>query len=218
MPSKTDNRRTKRTTKRETLGTTHRSARPAANPAANPAGPGRAQSGSAPTGRWLPAAVLCAVLTSASGLTGCASALPARTLSPGVSLRADVIASQGTPTRVWPEADGGSTLEYATQPFGTTCFMFRLDARGVVLEFHDALQPGARWRVQAGMTSEQVSRMLGRERRRESYAFSGEEVWDWNVTPESAGDGLRFNVHFVAGQVARTSQSMVLGGKGERRH
>jgi hypothetical protein len=187
-------------------------------PAASPASPGRTQTGAAHPGRWLLAAVQAAVLAASLGLTGCASVLPGRVLSPGVSQRAEVIASQGTPTRVWPEADGGSTLEYATQPFGTTCFMFRLDARGVVLEFHDALQPGARWSVQPGMTTEQVSRILGRERRRESYAWSGEEVWDWNVAPESAGDGLRFNVHFVSGQVARTSQSMVLGGKGERRH
>ena len=152
-----------------------------------------------------------------AALGGCAHGLPERALKAGVSRRADVVASQGEPTRTWPEADGGSTLEYATQPFGDSCYLFRLDASGGLVEFHNALQPAWRFQVSPGMGPEQVSRLLGRERRREFFALSGEEVWDWNVPPDTGGDLLRFNVHFKDGQVLRTSQSLVLRSKGERR-
>ena len=156
-------------------------------------------------------------LAGAALLVGCAHGLPEQSLRVGISQRADVIASQGQPRHVWPEADGGSTLEYTTQPFGTSCYMFRLNARGELVEFHDALLPRTRNQVAVGMTPEQVVRLLGHERRRESYAFSGEDVWDWTVEPDGLGDGLRFNVHFKDGLVVRTSQSLVLRSKGERR-
>ncbi len=51
-------------------------------------------------------------------LVSCGHVLPRHTLTAGTSQRGDGIASQGAPSRLWPEADGGSTLEYSTQPFG----------------------------------------------------------------------------------------------------
>lgn len=69
--------------------------------------------------------------------------------------------------------------------------------------------PAERARVEPGMTPEQVSRLLGTERSRVFYRHSGEEVWDWNIVPDTPGYGMRFNVHFKDGVVLRTSQSMV---------
>jgi hypothetical protein len=143
--------------------------------------------------------------------------VPDLVLRPGASTQAEVVASQGTPTRIWPEADGSRTLEYATQPFGSSCYMFRIAPDGRLLGFHDALRAPTRDLVVPGMTPEAVTRLLGRERRREPFAFSGEEVWDWNLGPEGGSDLMRFNVHFKDGVVARTSMSMVLRNKGARR-
>ncbi len=142
---------------------------------------------------------------------------PAHALRVGTSRRDEIVASQGQPTRVWPEPDGGSTLEYATQPSGNSCWMLRLDAGGRLMEMHDAL--AAEWRssVQPGMTTAQVTRLLGRERRREFFGLSGEDVWDWSVAPDGFGDLLRFNVHFKDGLVIRTSHSVVMRSKGQRR-
>lgn len=139
--------------------------------------------------------------------------VPSLALRVGSSQRADIIASQGQPTRIWPEPDGGSTLEYATQPLGSSCWMLRLDAGGTLVEAYDALAAGQRERVQPGMTAQQVTRLLGRERRREFFVFSGEDVWDWTVAPDGSGDPLRFNVHFKDGLVLRTSHSLVMRSK-----
>lgn len=158
--------------------------------------------------RWLVGTV------AAMALAGCLTLVPERALRPGLSTEADVVASQGRPTRAWPEADGGRTLEYATQPFGSSCYMFRIGPDGRLLGFHDALRQPTRDRVVPGMTPEAVRRLLGRERRRETFALSGEEVWDWHLGPEGAGDPLRFNVHFKDGVVVRTSISMVFRSRG----
>ena len=144
-------------------------------------------------------------------LSGCAGlGSPTQRLVLGVSQQADVLARFGPPVRRWPNADGGQTLEYSTQPFGQTCWMATLAADGRLLRLEDSLLPASRFSVAPGMTPEQVSRLLGRERSRVYYRFSGEDVWDWNVAPEAMGENLlRFNVHFKDGVVLRTSQRLV---------
>jgi len=152
----------------------------------------------------LSALALCTAL-----LTGCATPDRDARLQPGVSREADVVAIYGQPGRVWPEADGGRTLEYSTQPMGRHAYMVRLTGDGKLLGVEDGLSPAGRGRVQPGMTPEQVSRLLGRERTRVFFRNSGEEVWDWTIEPDQAGYGMRFNVHFKDGVVVRTTQSMV---------
>ncbi|WP_457423469.1 outer membrane protein assembly factor BamE [Roseateles sp. P5_E7] len=140
-------------------------------------------------------------------LAGCATA-PA--LLPGTSRSEDVIAAYGQPRRIWPEADGGRTLEYSSQPMGRHCYMVRLAADGRLVSIEDGLSAANRARIEPGMTPEQVSRMLGTERSRVFFRLSGEDVWDWTVEPDQIGSyGLRFNVHFKDGRVLRTTQSMV---------
>jgi hypothetical protein len=156
-------------------------------------------------------ALLAAFL--AAGLGGCATPLKDERLRPGVSTGADMVQYYGQPSRVWPEADGGRTLEYATQPFGQTCYMVRLDAQDRFVSAIDALAPAQRERVQPGMTPDQVTRLLGRERSRVFFSNSQEDVWDWNVPPEMNGYLLRFNVHFKEGVVLRTSYSVVYPDK-----
>lgn len=157
----------------------------------------------------LSASIVCLALAGITGLTGC-TGLGSRDpgLTAGLSTAADVAARYGSPQRVWPEADGGQTLEYSSQPFGQTCYMVRLDRAGQLVVIEDTLREASRFRVEAGWTPEQVSRLLGQERSRMFFRFSGEDVWDWNVAPDQSGYLLRFNVHFKDGVVLRTSQSM----------
>jgi hypothetical protein len=142
-------------------------------------------------------------------LTGCATPGHDARLKPGTSGEAEVVALYGPPGRVWPEADGGRTLEYSTQPMGRPAWMVRLDAGGRLVGVVDGLSPAGRARVEPGMRPEQVSRLLGRERSRVFFRNSGEEVWDWTIEPDQSGYGMRFNVHFKDGVVLRTTQSMV---------
>lgn len=155
---------------------------------------------------------LATVFLLSLALTGCAGfGSPAQHLVVGVSQQADVLASFGPPARRWPNANGGQILEYSSQPFGQNCWMVTLSADGRLLRLEDTLLPASRFSVAPGMTPEQVSHLLGRERSRVFYRFSGEDVWDWNVAPHSMGGDylLRFNVHFKDGVVLRTSQSTV---------
>ncbi|KQW41239.1 MULTISPECIES: hypothetical protein [unclassified Roseateles] len=145
----------------------------------------------------------------AAVLTGCATLDRDARLQPGVSSEAEVVAIYGQPRRVWPEADGGRTLEYSSQPMGRHSYMVRLNADGRLMGIQDGLSPANRARIEPGMTPEQVSRILGTERSRVFYRNSGENVWDWTIEPDQAGYGMRFNVHFKEGRVVRAGQSMV---------
>jgi len=150
------------------------------------------------------AAMLLATL-----LGGCATPGHDPRLAVGRATGSDVQARYGPPTRIWPEADGGHTLEYAHQPFGDHCDMLRFDASGHLQALRDGLAPAERARVVPGMNVEQVQRLLGRERTRVHYELSGEDVWDWNVPPPDAGYWLRFNVHFRDGVVVRTTETLI---------
>ena len=143
------------------------------------------------------------------GLGGCAQLDGFAQVKPGLSTGADVQSRYGPPSRIWPEPEGGQTLEYTSQPFGTRCPMITLDREGRVTRIVDGLDPSQRARIVPGMKPEQVSRILGRERSRVFFELSEEDVWDWNIQPDQSGYPMRFNVHFKQGLVFRTSQSMV---------
>ncbi len=147
-----------------------------------------------------------ALLLLSLGLAGCISM--ERQIVPGQSLGADVLKIYGKPSRIWADSDGGRTLEYSSQPLGQTCYMVKLGADDKVRSVEDTLTEANRLRIEPGMTPDQVSRMLGRERTRVSFSLSQEDVWDWNVAPNQSGYLLRFNVHFKEGRVFRTSQSV----------
>ncbi|THF60790.1 outer membrane protein assembly factor BamE [Pseudothauera nasutitermitis] len=151
--------------------------------------------------RW-PARLALLLLVAA--LSGCAAFAPPRPFT----TEAEALAARGEPTARWPNEDGSTVLEFATQPYGTTCLMVEVDATGVVLRQWDALAAENLARVKVGMTQDEVRRLLGQYRSIQRFANSGEEVWDWNV-PKDYYDvvALRFNVHFVDSKVVRTSQS-----------
>ncbi|TDP61595.1 hypothetical protein [Roseateles toxinivorans] len=147
------------------------------------------------------------------GLGACAHLGRDPQLSPALSTGDDVVARYGPPARIWTNADGGRTLEYSQQPWGTSCYMVRLGPDGRMISIEDTLLYASRFSIEPGMTPEQVSRLLGRERSRVFFSLSREDVWDWNVMPDQSGYKLRFNVHFKNGTVFRLSQSTVFPDK-----
>lgn len=123
----------------------------------------------------------------------------------------DSITIRGEPTTRWQNKDGSTTLEFATQPLGTTCLMIHLSADGTLISHWDALSLTNRARIEPGMDQETVRRLLGAYRSVQYFQFSGEKVWDWNVENDGPGYATRFNVHFMNNKVVRTSQTYEFG-------
>ncbi|MCB1908561.1 MAG: hypothetical protein KDH15_14420 [Rhodocyclaceae bacterium] len=142
-------------------------------------------------------------------LVACAYRPPLLGLPIGRATETEVLATVGAPTRRWQDADGGTTLEYATQPWGTVCWMVKLGADGRLLGVSDALSLGNRLTIEPGMNRAEVSRRLGVHRSVEYFVLSDEEVWDWNIENTGPGIETRFNVHFRDGIVRRTSQTYI---------
>ena len=142
-------------------------------------------------------------------LAACATPANDPRASLGRTSLTEAQALYGTPTRVWPEADGGQTLEYAGQPWGTHCYMLRFDASGRLQARRDGLEPAERARVVPGMTVEQVQLLLGRERTRMHYERSDVDVWEWNIEPTYAAMWMSFNVYFKDGLVIKSSEILI---------
>ena len=120
-------------------------------------------------------------------LSGCAG----MTFQTQFNDEAELLAKRGAPTKVWENEDGTRTLEYSTQPYGETAWMYTVNEQGIIVEQLDALAHKNHGRVRPGMTVEEVQRTLGQHRSIQRFALSGEEVWDWNVPNDWQGAGHR---------------------------
>lgn len=130
----------------------------------------------------------------------------------GISSETDVRNAMGSPTMVWNEADGSQTLEYPKGPEGHRTFMVSVDQQGLFQAYAQVLTPENFGRIQAGMSRDEVRRILGKPRTVVPFVLKNEEVWDWQYQERAA---LRFfNVHFDrnSGQVIRTSRSDPIEG------
>lgn len=153
--------------------------------------------------RWTSGIIMVAVLAL---LAGCAG----MSLQTRFNDEAELRSARGEPTEYFENDDGTRTLVYSTQPYGETAWMYTVNEQGVIVEQFDALEHRNHSRVQTGMSVEEVRRTLGDHRSIQRFALSGEEVWDWNVpNPYPGLVATYFNVHFVDGEVVRTSYTYV---------
>jgi hypothetical protein len=129
-------------------------------------------------------------------LAGCAS-YAGRGLRDGVSTTGDVQALMGTPTLRWPEPDGGEQLAYVRGPAGFHTIMIRSDRNGIVISRENALAPKQFAKLRAGMTQDEVLRLLGPPDplRTVYFAARDELVWDWRWCDDYA-EPARFYVLF----------------------
>lgn len=129
-------------------------------------------------------------------------------LKPGVSTAAEVRERMGTPGMEWRNDDGGVTWEYSRQPNGSQCFMLTIGADGILRGIEQVLRDDNLARVAAGMSHDQVRRLLGKPRSTINFSLKNEEVWDWKIGTTLSQADVYFNVHFdAAGKVVATSRS-----------
>lgn len=100
-------------------------------------------------------------------------------LEEGVATEADVRREFGEPEAVYPEPDGGRTLEYPRQPAGQRNYMITIGPDGRMSALRQVLQPAVFERVRPGMDEAQVRRLLGRPARMRRFPFKDEVLWEW---------------------------------------
>jgi len=128
-------------------------------------------------------------------------------LTKGVSTEADVRQAMGEPEMVWNEQDM-RTFEYPKGPEGHRTWMVELDAMGIVREYRQTLTDENFANIRAGMTRDEVRRLLGKPRSIAAFPLKNEEVWDWRYLSGPATEHF-FNVHFDrdSGKVVHTSSN-----------
>jgi outer membrane protein assembly factor BamE (lipoprotein component of BamABCDE complex) len=133
-------------------------------------------------------------------------------LKPGVSTDRDVRNRMGRPTMEWKDADGTQTWEYPRTPEGIVNYMIVIGPDNVLREVRQVLTEENFGSVKAGMSKEEIRRLLGQPAHELYFPLKKEHVWDWKTKVE-AGMEWFFNVHFDDdGRVVKTSSNFVAKG------
>ena len=140
-------------------------------------------------------------------------ALALKGLTPGVSTVDDVRRQMGKPETERSFDDFSRRLEYPRGPEGLKTWMIDIGPNGKVTAITQVLTAGNFAKIHAGMSEDEVRRLLGKPGQVAAYRLKHETVWSWKwqeggVTPEAY-----FNVHFGPdGRVSTTSRSDVMRG------
>jgi outer membrane protein assembly factor BamE (lipoprotein component of BamABCDE complex) len=129
-------------------------------------------------------------------------------LARGVSSESFVRLVMGKPDTVWVEVYGSRRLEYPKGPAGHRTWFFDIGKDGKLVDYRQVLSEENFGHIQAGMSRDQVRRLLGRPLSIVQFKRKNEEVWDWRYMDPSMTPRL-FNVHFDidSGKVVRVSGS-----------
>ena len=161
---------------------------------------------------------LCRAIGVIAALLMCAGCDPQKVaqLEEGVSTEQDVRARFGVPERIWIEPNGDRTFEYPRQPAGQANYMISIGPDGKMSSLRQVLHPNYFAKVTAGLTKEEVRRMLGKPAKVQTYQQKGEEVWDWRFADGTTGVKV-FSVTFdLAGAVRATAVGLDSNGPDQR--
>jgi hypothetical protein len=147
--------------------------------------------------------VLSALLISAcTGYSG-------SNLKPGVSTLPEVVASMDEPAMVWKNPDGSEQLAYPRGPAGTQTFMAYVGPDGKLQRIEGVLDMAHFAKIQAGMSKDEVLRVLGPPGPlwTQTYSRSNTLAWSWLFCDSSSLQEF-FDVMFDAttGIVRSTEQ------------
>jgi len=139
-------------------------------------------------------------------------------ISPGDSALT-VEARVGPPGTAWKNADGSEVWEYPMGPTGVQTFMIDIGSDQGVRTVHQVLKEEYFSKVVAGMSRDDVRRLLGRPKEVWYFPSRDEEVWVWRYLEVNY---RFFNVLFDrTGGTVRTTlrlDEVFLPGGGRGRH
>lgn len=135
-------------------------------------------------------------------------------IKPGITTANEVRTIMGPPLAEHPGPDGSVTYEYSRQPNGIDCHMITIGPDLVVRSVEQVLTEANLARVQAGMSRNDVRRLLGAPGLVTQFPAMNEEVWDWRVAGTLPTEEAHFHAHFdsTAGLVTRTSRRVEAKG------
>ena len=135
---------------------------------------------------------------SALFLSACAG-YSSSALTPGASTLPEVVATMGQPAMTWKNADGSQQLAFAAGPGGTQTFMVFVAPDGKLQRIVGVLNEGFFGLIQAGMTQDQVLRLLGPSSVPSMpYRRTDTLTWSW-LYCQSQNVQQYFDVNFDAG-------------------
>jgi hypothetical protein len=147
-------------------------------------------------------------LTFAILIAGCAS-YSGQGLEPGVSTGEDVMKVMGKPAMSWSNPDGSQVLAYPRGPAAFDTFMVLIDSKGIMRSKKNVLDMKHFAMIRAGMSKEEVLRILGPSQPQWTVYFKqrDELAWEWRYCDDS-NYAVRFDVLFdnTSGKV-RSTQS-----------
>lgn len=111
-------------------------------------------------------------------LAGCAS-YGGYNLRPGSSRVDEVLRTMGTPAMEFPNPDGSRRLAYPRGPMGLETFMVDVDRDGLVRDVRQVLSDDVFNRIRAGMTRDEVLRMIGPPGDRMEFPRLQQESLEW---------------------------------------
>ena len=134
--------------------------------------------------------VRSALLVALAGvLPGCANF---NGIAPGDS---EVVVGEkvGRPSTVWKNPDGSELWQYPQGYYATQTFMITIGPDRRVQEVHQALSEPYFSKIYAGMSKDDVFRMLGRPREVWDFPARDEQTWTWRYKDTNY---MFFNVLF----------------------
>jgi len=153
---------------------------------------------------WIIAAVTAIVF---AALAAC-DFVNLREIKTDLTTQADVRSRLGEPGFVHGNDDGTVTWEYSRQPGGTNCYMITFNRDHVVSKLEQVLNEANYARVRAGMSQDEVRRLLGAPGSKVVFDNLREEIWEWRIEGMPPMDETYFMVHFDTnnGSVKKTSK------------
>ncbi len=101
-------------------------------------------------------------------------------ISPGTPAR-EVQSRFGAPGTVWKNPDGSEVWEYPLGPLGVQTYMIAMGSNQAVREVRQVLSEEYLDKVRAGMSRDEVRRLIGKPMETLYYPARDEEVWTWRI-------------------------------------
>lgn len=100
-------------------------------------------------------------------------------LKPGVSTGFEVREAMGQPSMEWKNPDGSTTWEFTRMPAGKKNYMATVGADNILREFVQVVNEENFAKVRAGMTRDELRRLLGKPTSTMRLPLKPEDVWSW---------------------------------------